>query len=561
MGHEEAASKPAARIDAEIVDSLEADLSRAIGHVTKAIGAATGEVTATKDDLGQIHARMNALVEAGKGAAAQTVALAASTEELAATSGEITFAMNEADARLGQAVDSARGANALIAELVQATQEIVGIVDTIAAVARQTNLLALNATIEAARAGAAGRGFSVVAGEVKSLSVETANAANDIRARIARLRDRAGSSMGAVEEVMTVIQGVEPVFSTVRTAVDEQGASIADLAQRAAEASTFVERVSEHAQSVDAAAQDASQRMAHANRAAGLAESLANALGQRFVAVMRQSEIGDRRLKDRFPTELRASFRLRDRNVSTRTIDVSLGGVLLASAKDASLDAGMELDIEIERLGAVPVKVVAVSGMGVHCAFRALAPDMTIKVMEVVGTIEAEYRPLITLAQSAASQVEFVLTQAVNDGRLTRAQLFDTDYRPILGTNPQQYETSYLKIFEDLLPAIQEPLLVCDNSMVFCLAIDRNGYIPVHNRKASLPQRPGEVVWNTANSRNRRIFDDRAGIIAGRSTRPFVVQSYARDMGGGVMVMMREVDAPIRLFGRHWGGLRTAYRL
>ena len=89
MGHEEAASKPAARIDAEIVDSLEADLSRAIGHVTKAIGAATGEVTATKDDLDQIHARMNALVEAGKGAAAQTVALAASTEELAATSGEI----------------------------------------------------------------------------------------------------------------------------------------------------------------------------------------------------------------------------------------------------------------------------------------------------------------------------------------------------------------------------------------------------------------------------------------------------------------------------------------
>ena len=67
-------------------------------------------------------------------------------------------------------------------------------------------------------------------------------------------------------------------------------------------------------------------------------------------------------------------------------------------------------------------------------------------------------------------------------------------------------------------------------------------------------------MWNAANSRNKRIFDDRAGITAARSIRPFVVQSYARDMGGTI-VMMREVDAPIRLLGRHWGGFRTTYRL
>ena len=53
---------------------------------------------------------------------------------------------------------------------------------------------------------------------------------------------------------------------------------------------------------------------------------------------------------------------------------------------------------------------------------------------------------------------------------------------------------------------------------------------------------------------------DRAGITAARSTRPFIVQAYARDMGGGKIVMMQEVDAPIRILGRHWGGLRTAYK-
>ena len=154
-----------------------------------------------------------------------------------------------------------------------------------------------------------------------------------------------------------------------------------------------------------------------------------------------------------------------------------------------------------------------------------------------------------------------MLEQAVADGRLTREQIFDTNYRPIRGTNPQQYETSYLKVFEDLLPAIQEPLLASDSNMVFCLATDRNGYIPVHNRKYSLPQRPDDALWNKANCRNKRIIDDRGAITAARSSRPFTVQTYARDMGGGRVDMLREVDAPIRLFGRHWGAFRSAYLL
>jgi methyl-accepting chemotaxis protein len=549
------------RLDAETVDTLEADVSRAIKQVTHAIAAASGEVTATREDLGHIQSNLGELVAAGKGAALQTVGLAASTEELAAASGEITSAMDQADLRIGDAVGSARSANGLIAELARATEEIAGIVDTIAAVARQTNLLALNATIEAARAGAAGRGFAVVAAEVKALSVETGNAANDIRSRIAHLRDRAGSSIAAVEQVVSVIQGVQPVFGQVRTAVDEQNASIAELAQRATEASTYVERVSERAQSIDASARDATDRVAQANRAAARAEELAEALAQRFVVVMRQNEIGDRRASDRLPTELGVALHLPGGRIGTHTVDIGLGGVLLRAVGEGRLREGMSLTAEIERLGAVPVRVVKLSAMGVHCAFGSMAPDLDTRVRHLVTAVEAEYRPLITAAQNAARQVEFVLEQAVADGRLTRDQLFDTDYRAIPGTEPQQYETGYLKVFEDLLPAIQEPLLATSDSMVFCLAIDRNGYIPVHNRKSSHPQRPGDVAWNTANSRNKRIFDDRAGITAARSTRPFTVQSYARDMGGGVTVMMREVDAPIRLFGRHWGGFRTAYRL
>jgi len=347
----------------------------------------------------------------------------------------------------------------------------------------------------------------------------------------------------------------------VRAAVEEQSNSINELAQRATEASRFVEQVSDRAQSVDRAAQDATGRIAEANQAAGAAEALANALGQRFVAVMRQNEIGDRRQVDRFPTDLRVTVRdARGGSGRAGTVDISLGGLLLKRPDGFAPQVGAMLDLEVERLGSIRCRLVASSPMGLHCAFDGLGQDGEARVRRLLAEIEAEYRPLIMTAQEAARQVEFVLQQAVNDGRLTREQMFDTDYRPIPGTDPQQYETVFLRVLEDLLPAIQEPLLISDNSMVFCLAIDRNGYIPVHNRKYSQAQRPGEPAWNTANSRNRRIFDDRAGITAARSTRPFVVQAYARDMGGQV-VMMREVDAPIRLFGRHWGGFRTAYRL
>ena len=60
----------------------------------------------------------------------------------------------------------------------------------------------------------------------------------------------------------------------------------------------------------------------------------------------------------------------------------------------------------------------------------------------------------------------------------------------------------------------------------------------------------------------RTVFfiSDRTGITAARSMRPFVVQSYRRDMGGGQFVLMREIDVPLNIRGRHWGGLRMAYR-
>lgn len=548
------------RLDTEIMDALEADVLKAIHGVTQAIAVAAGDVAAVEKDLAQIRAYAGELAASGRTASHETLSLASSTEELAVTSAEIGRAMDHASERIDNAVQAAQKASALITQLSAATAEIVGIVDTISTVARQTNLLALNATIEAARAGEAGKGFAVVASEVKVLSTQTARAADDIRLRIDHLRETAQASTGAVAEVVEVVQGVRPVFDTVRNAVGEQNAAIGETSRLASVTSGSVGKVNECAVDVDTISRDAGRRANQADQATKTADGLAKALGQRFVTVMRQSELGDRRQSDRLPVDHPASIWIGGRSASSRLIDISAGGALFAPAADLRIDAGVRADMEIHGIGRVGIRVVATSAMGLHCAFDNPAPETRARIDGFIVQVEATYKPRILLAQETARQVERLIEQAVSDGKVSREAVFDTDYKLLPGTAPVQYSTAYLPVLERLLPSILEKVLASDPAMAFCLAIDRNGYIPVHNRIYSQPQRTSDPVWNAANARNKRIFDDRAGITAARSTRPFVVQAYARDMGGGKIVMMQEVDAPIRILGRHWGGLRTAYR-
>jgi methyl-accepting chemotaxis protein len=174
--------------------------------------------------------------------------------------------------------------------------------------------------------------------------------------------------------------------------------------------------------------------------------------------------------------------------------------------------------------------------------------------------LETVDTPFIKAAQETAAKLGKALERAVAAGEIGLGDLFDDKYAPIAGTNPQQMRTRFLDVTDRYFPDIQEPMLQFDPRVVFCAAVDRNGYLPTHNRKFSQPQ-GSDVAWNTANSRNRRIFADRVGLAAGRSTQAFLVQTYRRDMGGGKYALMKDVSAPIIVDGRHWGGLRLAYKI
>ena len=180
-------------------------------------------------------------------------------------------------------------------------------------------------------------------------------------------------------------------------------------------------------------------------------------------------------------------------------------------------------------------------------------------MLAVRSGVETPDSAFVALAQAAAADVSVALSEALRRGDLSEADLFDATYQPVAGSNPPQVMARFTPIADRLFPAIQEPLLERNASIVFAAAVDRNGYLPTHNRKFSQPQGK-DPVWNASNCRNRRIFDDRTCLAAGRNTQPFLVQMYRRDMGGGQFILMKDASAPIMINGRHWGGFRIGYR-
>ncbi len=228
-----------------------------------------------------------------------------------------------------------------------------------------------------------------------------------------------------------------------------------------------------------------------------------------------------------------------------------------AQASQATMQT---LAARIESAGTAVRRVMADLDLAFACSDRFLGVSETLIEQIAQSGVEVDDSPYIRAAQEAATEISALLEQALASGRIRSDQLFDSNYRPIAGSSPAQALTGFVDLADQLFPAVQERMLQLSDKVVFCIAVDRNGYVATHNRQYCQPQRAGDVVWNTANSRYRRIFNDRTGLASARNEKPFLLQTYRRDMGGGKFVLLKEASAPIAVQGRHWGGLRLAFK-
>ena len=541
----------------EILELLDLELGGLIRQLERAAESVAGGAEATAATLATIRERTDALSGRSSAAKRTATSFAEVSEKLTRSAEGIGAQVRDAGKLADEASAAAREARANVDRLRESSAAIGNVVNLIAQIARQTTLLALNSTIEAARAGEAGRGFAVVATEVKALAVQTQSATEEIAKRIEALQKDAAGSADAVDRISQSVEAIRPVFENVNGAVDEQNRATGEMSESATSASQFIVAVSDSAAEIGEATKQAAAHGESVASAGKAVTMFAQKLKTRSAVLLRQGEGEDRRRDEKLPCHIGIEVA----GISAPVYEISSQGILISGPNGASLPLHQSLNATLDGIGPCRIRVSEHAKAGAQARFEAPSAEFAEKIEDWLWSIREENVEAVTRALEAGAELAKIFEQGLATGAVSIDDLFDEDYVEICGTSPVQYHTRFLDWADRALPALQEAFLAKDKRMAFCAAVDRNGYLPVHNRIYSQPQRPGDVAWNTANSRNRRIFNDVAGLAAGQNQRSYLIQSYARDMGGGNTVMMREIDVPIRLRGRHWGGFRTAYKL
>ncbi len=277
----------ASRTMNQAVSAIEGRLrgfTRVMGEFEATVGGVTGSLGEAVDGLARSADQMRSSADDTShrtttiGAAAEetsvTVAtVAAATEELTAAVEDIAQQAEHARQISTHASGRAADSREAISDLTAAVGDIGGVVDLIRQVAEQTKLLALNATIEAARAGEAGRGFGVVAIEVKALADQTARATGTIAERIRAVEARADRCMDSIEGIAGVIDEIGAAAAAIAAAVQQQISATHEISRSMQMASTATDDVSANVTTVVAAAGATGRAAADvAGASVGLAE-------------------------------------------------------------------------------------------------------------------------------------------------------------------------------------------------------------------------------------------------------------------------------------------------
>jgi len=535
------------------------------GEVQETVGEISSQSRRLDEDAARLSQAAEMLlskaveVEASVHVTSDNVAtVAGTTGELEASSREIAGHVDHST-RLAEAARIRGDAAAQrVSGLSEATAEIGNVVALIRSIAAQTRMLALNATIEAARAGEAGKGFVIVADEVKGLAGQTEQSIGTISGQAERIGATTGEAVETVQAVLGTIREIDSLTADVAHAAGQQRAATGAIMACVTQAADHTRIV---AANVATMMEEARTTGEIAGRVRELSSRVSRDIGslrQRLYVIMRASGGGDRRSERRIPVALKFTAEAGGQPFSGFTGDLSLGGALLVVEDEHRVASGAGW-IELGGLGRIAVEIVSEGPMGLHAHFPHLDQTQRRNLQFSIDAAVVKDAPMMTRVSEVAHTVSGLLERALEQGEITREDLFDVDYRPIANTDPAQFLANHSALAERLFPAVIEPPLD-EAGVVFCIAVDRNGYAAVHNRAASQPQRPDDPVWNVAHCRNRRIFDDRASILAARCLSP-IVQTYCRDIGGGKVVVLKEFDAPVVVRERRWGAIRLATTL
>lgn len=276
---------------AALADGFEGVVGKVVTSVADSAGTLQENAREMSTKAGQTSQDASTVAVASQSASESVQTVGAATEELNATTTEIAQQVDRATSIARQASASADRTTELVDGLNNASTRIGEVVNLISDIAEQTNLLALNATIEAARAGEAGKGFAVVASEVKNLANQTGSATSEIGGQIDNMISIIKETVTAMTEIGETIGHITEANIAISGAVEEQSAATQEIARNITDAVHGVQEVAESISHVSEAAAITGERTVEVS---GLAETLSEQ------AALLRKEL------DAFLTEIRA---------------------------------------------------------------------------------------------------------------------------------------------------------------------------------------------------------------------------------------------------------------
>ena len=275
-----------------LIQAFEQASSDALGQVGEAASRMETAARAMSSTAAATTGKSAAVAQASEGASQNVQTVAAAAEEMVSSIGEISQQISRSTEIAGNAVDQVEQTNGDVQRLDDAAKSIDNIVSLINDIAEQTNLLALNATIEAARAGEAGKGFAVVASEVKALASQTGAATQNISEHISGIQAATAKAVEAMGSIGGTIHEMSEIATAIAAAMEEQRAAAGEITRSAQEAADGTRDVFSNIQEVDQATSETGESAGEVLEAS--------------LAVSRQSE-SLKAAVEQFLTEVRAA--------------------------------------------------------------------------------------------------------------------------------------------------------------------------------------------------------------------------------------------------------------
>jgi methyl-accepting chemotaxis protein len=251
---EDRASEDKRRTMHDLAATFETEVGSAVQAVANGAEEMDSSAKVSGQEIDKAQALATSVSAASEQASANVQTVASATEELTATISEVAAQVRRSADIARQAKTAAEQTDTIVQGLSAAAGKIGSVVALISQIAEQTNLLALNATIEAARAGEAGKGFAVVASEVKMLASQTAKATGEIQTQIDQMQDVTQRTVGAIRAIGDIVREMDEISGTIASAVEEQGAATNEIARNIQQAAASAREVSHNILGVSQAA-------------------------------------------------------------------------------------------------------------------------------------------------------------------------------------------------------------------------------------------------------------------------------------------------------------------